>query len=136
MLGEIQQCSQSLPVHGLCFQIHHGNIIHLPTNKPWCSRCYSHHLLCNSLSKLFLQTLNSCWLPRPGFLAIITLYNLNTQIIFQTCWISNSKMTLQYFNCVINGFLFANDQHIINVDNDDTKILFHLLYTTCMDQLH
>ena len=31
-----------------------------------------------SLSNLFLQTLNNCWLSQPGFLAIITLHNLNT----------------------------------------------------------
>ena len=35
-------------------------------------------LLCNSLSKLFLKTLNNCWLSQPGFLAIITLHNMNT----------------------------------------------------------
>ena len=34
------------------------------------------------------------------------------------------KMTLQYSNCIINGFLFANDQHIINVDYDDTNPFF------------
>ena len=33
-------------------------------------------------------------------------------------------MTLQYFNCSINGFLFANDQHIINVNYDDTNPFF------------
>ena len=33
-------------------------------------------------------------------------------------------MTLQYFNCSINGFLFANDQHIINVNYDDTNLFF------------
>ena len=37
------------------------------------------------------------------------------QIILQTCWIFHLKMTWQYFNCSINGFLFANDQHLINV---------------------
>ena len=40
-------------------------------------RCTSHFRPCNSLAKLFLQTLNNCWLPQPGFLAIITLHNMN-----------------------------------------------------------
>ena len=37
-------------------------------------------------------------------------------------------MTLQYFNSSINGFLFANDQHIINVNYDDTDPFSSFLY--------
>ena len=48
----------------------------------------------------------------------------NTQIIFQTYSIFNLKMTLQYFNCSIKGFFLANDQYIINVNNDDTNPSF------------
>ena len=59
----------------------------------------------NCFSKLLIIV--GC--PNQAFLSSSLCNNLNTQIIFQTCWIFNLKVTLQYFDCSINGFFFSND---------------------------